>query len=127
MIKELFNHNNYYLNPYVVLVLLTGLGLFGLGLLAIRKNPHQIVNRTFFYTSLSMTGWFFFASLNYFSKKSEVALKSGGFVLGMLPEISDLLDENEIKLNTADKVILYTDGGYRSRKRKRGKVWVGAF
>ncbi len=74
MIKEIFNLNNYYFNPYAVPVLLTSLGMLGLGLLAIRKKPHQIVNRAFFYMSLFMAGWFFFASLNYFSKNPEVAL-----------------------------------------------------
>ena len=38
------------------------------------------------------------------------AIVSGGFMLGMLPEISSYLEEKQIKLEPKDKVLLYTDG-----------------
>lgn len=39
----------------------------------------------------------------------EVIL-SGGFMMGMLPDIETFLEDKELKLNPGDKVILYTDG-----------------
>ena len=42
-------------------------------------------------------------------KKIEL-IKSGGFMIGMLPEISEFLEDNELSLNPNDKVVVYTDG-----------------
>ncbi|RKY38427.1 MAG: hypothetical protein DRP76_04510, partial [Candidatus Omnitrophota bacterium] len=49
--------------------------------------------------------------LIYRFKNSKVeVIKSGGFMLGILDNIQHLLAEKEIKLNTQDKILLYTDG-----------------
>jgi len=37
-------------------------------------------------------------------------IQSGGFMLGMLPDIETYLDERAIKLEPSDKIVLYTDG-----------------
>ncbi|MDD4909004.1 MAG: SpoIIE family protein phosphatase, partial [Candidatus Omnitrophica bacterium] len=38
------------------------------------------------------------------------AIQSGGFMLGMLPDIDTFLEEKRIKLEPKDKILLYTDG-----------------
>ena len=38
------------------------------------------------------------------------AIVSGGFMLGMIPDIETFLEEKEIKLELGDKILLYTDG-----------------
>ena len=38
------------------------------------------------------------------------SILSGGFMLGMMPNIETFLHEKEIKLNIGDKILLYTDG-----------------
>jgi phosphoserine phosphatase RsbU/P len=38
------------------------------------------------------------------------AIVSGGFMLGMLPDIEAYLEEKRIKLDPGDKILLYTDG-----------------
>lgn len=49
--------------------------------------------------------------LVYRSKEKRVeAIKSGGIVLGMLPEVSELLEETSLALDHGDKILLYTDG-----------------
>jgi len=35
---------------------------------------------------------------------------SGGFMLGMIPDIDKFLEERQIKLESGDKILLYTDG-----------------
>lgn len=42
-------------------------------------------------------------------------IPGGGFMLGMMPEIEDLLEDKELILRTGDKVILYTDGVTEAR------------
>ena len=37
-------------------------------------------------------------------------IKSGGFMLGILPDIANFLEEHELSLNAGDKIVLYTDG-----------------
>ena len=37
-------------------------------------------------------------------------IMSGGFMLGMLPDIGQFLEEKQIKLGSKDKILLYTDG-----------------
>lgn len=43
------------------------------------------------------------------------AIKSGGFVLGIIPDIGQYLEDKEIELATKDKIILYTDGVTEAR------------
>jgi len=38
------------------------------------------------------------------------SIQSGGFMLGMLPDIETYLEEKQIKLESQDKILLYTDG-----------------
>lgn len=38
------------------------------------------------------------------------AIPSGGFMLGMMPEIEEFLEERELMFNPGDKILLYTDG-----------------
>jgi serine phosphatase RsbU (regulator of sigma subunit) len=38
------------------------------------------------------------------------AIQSGGFMLGMLPDIDKFLEEKQIQLQPHDKIVLYTDG-----------------
>ncbi|MFA5116516.1 MAG: SpoIIE family protein phosphatase, partial [Candidatus Omnitrophota bacterium] len=40
---------------------------------------------------------------------------SGGFMLGMVPDISAFLEDKQISLNPGDKIILYTDGVTEAR------------
>ncbi|OGV45401.1 MAG: hypothetical protein A2X46_00760 [Lentisphaerae bacterium GWF2_57_35] len=37
-------------------------------------------------------------------------IRSGGLALGLMPDISDMLEDRELALNAGDKVVLYTDG-----------------
>jgi serine phosphatase RsbU (regulator of sigma subunit) len=49
--------------------------------------------------------------LIYRSKTNSVeVIKSGGFMLGMMPNIEPFLEEKKIPLSPGDKVLLYTDG-----------------
>jgi serine phosphatase RsbU (regulator of sigma subunit) len=49
--------------------------------------------------------------LHYKVKENRcIPIKSGGFMLGMLPEIQDMLEDKEIILEQGDKIVLYTDG-----------------
>jgi serine phosphatase RsbU (regulator of sigma subunit) len=49
--------------------------------------------------------------LIYHAGSDEVeSVLSGGFMLGMLADIDNFLEERQIKLDTKDKVLLYTDG-----------------
>ncbi len=41
---------------------------------------------------------------------SVEVIQSGGFMLGMLPDIGEMLEDRSIQLYTGDKVVLYTDG-----------------
>ncbi|MFA5096759.1 MAG: SpoIIE family protein phosphatase, partial [Candidatus Omnitrophota bacterium] len=43
------------------------------------------------------------------------AIISGGFMLGMVPEIDEYLEDRSLSLNPGDKVILYTDGVTEAR------------
>jgi len=44
--------------------------------------------------------------------------QSGGVMLGMLPDLSSLIEEQELKVSAGDKVILYTDGVIESKNEK---------
>jgi len=49
--------------------------------------------------------------LIYRCQSQEVeTVQSGGFMLGMLPDIDNFLEEKQIQLNVGDKILLYTDG-----------------
>jgi len=49
--------------------------------------------------------------LLYRTQTQEVqAIQSGGFMLGMVPDIGKFLEEKQIQLNPQDKILLYTDG-----------------
>ena len=49
--------------------------------------------------------------LVYRKQVQEVQIiQSGGFMLGMIPEIESFLEERKIKLEGGDKILLYTDG-----------------
>ncbi|MFA5116398.1 MAG: GAF domain-containing SpoIIE family protein phosphatase, partial [Candidatus Omnitrophota bacterium] len=43
------------------------------------------------------------------------AILSGGFMLGMVPEIDQFLEDRQLTLNPGDKAILYTDGVTEAR------------
>ena len=43
------------------------------------------------------------------------AIISGGFMLGMIPDIDEFLEDKSLSLNPGDKVILYTDGVTEAR------------
>lgn len=43
------------------------------------------------------------------------AIMSGGFMLGMIPDIAGFLEDRQISLKSKDKVVLYTDGVTEAR------------
>ena len=43
---------------------------------------------------------------------------SGGFMLGIMPDIAQFLEDKQITLNAGDKIILYTDGVTEARNPK---------
>ena len=43
------------------------------------------------------------------------SIQSGGFMLGMIPEISQFLEDKAITLDPGDKIVLYTDGVTEAR------------
>ncbi|MDD4909021.1 MAG: PP2C family protein-serine/threonine phosphatase, partial [Candidatus Omnitrophica bacterium] len=45
------------------------------------------------------------------------AILSGGFMLGMMPDIETYLEDKEIKLDLGDKILLYTDGVTEAQNR----------
>ncbi|MFA5116057.1 MAG: SpoIIE family protein phosphatase [Candidatus Omnitrophota bacterium] len=45
------------------------------------------------------------------------AILSGGFMLGMMPNIETYLEDKEIKLDPGDKILLYTDGVTEAQNR----------
>jgi sigma-B regulation protein RsbU (phosphoserine phosphatase) len=49
--------------------------------------------------------------LLYRQRTNQVeSIMSGGFMLGMIPNIESFLEEKQISLNPGDKILLYTDG-----------------
>ncbi|MDD5655621.1 MAG: PP2C family protein-serine/threonine phosphatase, partial [Candidatus Omnitrophica bacterium] len=42
-------------------------------------------------------------------------IMSGGFMLGMIPDIAQFLEDKQITLNTGDKIVVYTDGVTEAR------------
>ena len=58
--------------------------------------------------------------IHYQSKNNRcLPIKSGGFMLGMLPEISEMLEQREFSLDVGDKIVLYTDGATEAENNKR--------
>jgi serine phosphatase RsbU (regulator of sigma subunit) len=53
--------------------------------------------------------------LLYRSSGGVESILSGGFMLGMIPDIDTLLEDRQLSLNIGDKVILYTDGVTEAR------------
>ncbi|MDD4907469.1 MAG: SpoIIE family protein phosphatase [Candidatus Omnitrophica bacterium] len=49
------------------------------------------------------------------------AIVSGGFMLGMLPDIGGYLEEKQIKLEPGDKILLYTDGVTEAENQSRDR------
>ena len=49
------------------------------------------------------------------------AIISGGFMLGMIPEIGSFLEEREIRLQPHDKILLYTDGVTEAESQNRDR------
>jgi len=47
-------------------------------------------------------------------------IMSGGFMLGMIPDIAQFLEDKTIILNPKDKIILYTDGVTEARNSQEG-------
>ncbi len=45
-------------------------------------------------------------------------IRSGGFVLGVMPEINQFLEDRELSLDSQDKVVLYTDGVTEARNEE---------
>jgi serine phosphatase RsbU (regulator of sigma subunit) len=48
-------------------------------------------------------------------------IQSGGFMLGMLPDIDNFLEEKQIKLELCDKILLYTDGVTEAENQARDR------
>ncbi|MBI5555984.1 MAG: serine/threonine-protein phosphatase, partial [Elusimicrobia bacterium] len=49
-------------------------------------------------------------------KLNEVeVIQSGGFMLGVMENISEMLEDQTLQLNCGDKVVLYTDGVTEAR------------
>ena len=48
-------------------------------------------------------------------EKTHECIKTGGILIGMLPDISPILKEKEIILEPGDMVVLYTDGVTEAR------------
>ena len=53
------------------------------------------------------------------------SIMSGGFMLGMMPDINQFLEDKEIALSSADKVILYTDGVTEARNAQEEMFTLG--
>lgn len=50
-------------------------------------------------------------------EKKLIAIKTGGIMIGMLPDISPIIKEKEIELEEGDLVLLYTDGVTEARNK----------
>ncbi|MDD5655388.1 MAG: SpoIIE family protein phosphatase, partial [Candidatus Omnitrophica bacterium] len=57
----------------------------------------------------------------YEQTHSLETIQSGGFMLGMLPDIDNFLEEKQIKLELCDKILLYTDGVTEAENQARDR------
>ncbi|MDD4907995.1 MAG: SpoIIE family protein phosphatase [Candidatus Omnitrophica bacterium] len=54
--------------------------------------------------------------LVYHSDNRKVdSIMGGGFMLGMMPDINNFLEDHEVVFNSGDKIVLYTDGVTEAR------------
>ena len=53
------------------------------------------------------------------------AILSGGFMLGMMPDIESYLEDKEIKLESGDKILLYTDGVTEAQNHAEERFGLG--
>ncbi|MDD4908952.1 MAG: SpoIIE family protein phosphatase, partial [Candidatus Omnitrophica bacterium] len=95
-------------------------------LLSTNQMLYEHINAKKFMTMLYLT-WdpsqkkLFYSSAGHehiliYRKDGNVeAIISGGFMLGMVPEIDEYLEDRSLSLNPGDKVILYTDGVTEAR------------
>ncbi len=61
--------------------------------------------------------------LVYHTKTQKVdAIRSGGIALGMIPDVSKIVQEKEIPLEIGDTIVLYTDG-ITEAKNKTGEMY----
>jgi len=61
--------------------------------------------------------------LVYHTKTEKVdAIRSGGIALGMIPDVSKIVQEKEIPLEIGDTIVLYTDG-ITEAKNKTGEMY----
>ncbi len=58
--------------------------------------------------------------------RSVEAIQSGGFMLGMMPEISTFLEETHIPFDIGDKILLYTDGVTEAQNAKGDRFTLAA-
>ena len=49
------------------------------------------------------------------------SILSGGFMLGMIPDIGRFLEERKIQLNPGDKILLYTDGVTEAQNQQEAR------
>ena len=52
------------------------------------------------------------------STQNIEAIQSGGFMLGMMPDIDRFLEEKQLPLQSGDKILLYTDGVTEAEDQK---------
>lgn len=63
--------------------------------------------------------------LVYRKKQKEVEeIETGGTLLGVTPEISDILENKDIHLSSGDKVLLYTDGVTEAHNQVRERFGI---
>lgn len=56
-------------------------------------------------------------SASSIQQSSVEVIPSGGFMLGMMPEIGEMLENRELELVSGDKVVVYTDGVTEARNQ----------
>ena len=49
------------------------------------------------------------------SSRNVESIISGGFMLGMIPDIANFLEDRQLTINPGDKIVLYTDGVTEAR------------
>ena len=82
-------------NPYSVPPFLTSIIILSLGIFVYRRNPKPELSKAFLLWSLSLFGWLFSYSLNYFSKNPDSAL----FFIRLGAYLSIFIPINQYNLN----------------------------